>query len=322
MVMPELGEPSALVAVERPDPEPGAGEIAVAVEAIGCNFADILLCRGRYQLKLEPPFTPGSEVVGRVIAAGPGVQGFAPGQRVRAELDSGGYATHALAEASRVQALPPELPAAVALALGVAYRTAYLGLVDRAALRRGETLLVQAAAGGVGLAALQLGRALGARVIAGAGSPAKLELCREQGAHELVNTREDGWRDQVLQLTQGRGADVIFESVGGSLFDESLRCSAWGARLLVIGFSSGEIPSVRMNRVLLRHVSLIGLNLGGYREHDPDALARADAELARLQREGALRPLIHATLPLAEAARALAELADRQTVGKIILVPG
>jgi NADPH2:quinone reductase len=321
MVMTALGEPSGLTQVELPDPQPGPGQISIEVEAIGCGFADILLCRGVYQLKLAPPFTPGAEVAGRVIATGAGAERWSAGQRVSAQLESGGYATHVVADALRVQALPPDLPAAHAVALGVAYQTAYLGLVDRAAITPGESLLVQAGAGGVGLAALQIGRALGARVIAGVGSDEKLELCRQQGAHHVVNTRADGWHTEVLRCTAGRGADVVFESVGGSVFEQSLKCTAWGGRVLVIGFSSGDIPTVKLNRVLLKHISLIGLHLGTYHERAPQAIERASAELVRLYQQGAVRPLIHATLPLHEAARALEELGSRQTVGKLVLRP-
>jgi NADPH2:quinone reductase len=256
-----------------------------------------------------------------VVAIGAGVQDWSIGQRVSAQLDSGGYATHALAEASRVYPLPDAMPAEHAVALGVAYQTAYLGLVDRAALAPGEWLLVHAAAGGTGLAALQLGRALGARVIAGAGSAEKLELCRAEGASEVVNTRGDLWPTEVLHATGRRGADVIFESVGGAVFEGSLKCIAWGGRLLAIGFSSGEIPILRMNRVLLKHISLIGLHLGTYNEHAPHALSRAHQELVRLYLQGALRPRIHAALPLDQAARALDQLGGRETVGKVVLQP-
>jgi NADPH2:quinone reductase len=320
MVMRALGEPDGLELAELPDPLPGPGQISVDVEAIGCNFADVLLCRGSYQLRPALPFSPGSEVAGRVRALGPDVRGLSIGQRVAAQLGYGGYASIALADARRVQPLPEAMASADAAALGIAYQTAYLALADRARIQPGETLLVQAAAGGVGLAAVQIGSALGARVIAGAGSADKLALCKQHGAHELVNTREDGWDERVRALTSGRGADVIYESVGGDVLERSLKCIAWGGRLLVIGFSSGEIPAVRLNRVMLKHISLVGVNLGGYHERQPELLAESTARLFALYAQG-LRPLIHARYPLAQAARALAALASRQTTGKLILEP-
>jgi NADPH:quinone reductase len=321
MLMRSLGEPSLLERVELPDPTPAPGEVTIAVQAIGCNFADILLCRGTYQVKPELPFVPGSEIAGRVLALGTGVTTLSPGQPVVARVGHGGYATHVVVDARRVHALPQAMSFADACALGVAYQTAYLALVDRARIMAGETLLVHAAAGGVGLAAVQLGRALGARVIAGAGSDEKLELCVRHGAHQGVNTRTDGWEKRVLELTGGRGAEVIYESVGGEVFERSLKCIAWGGRLLVIGFSSGEIPSLKLNRVLLKHIAVIGLNLGGYEQHARQASRDAGRRLFELYEQGGVRPVIHATYPLAEAAHALAELGARKTVGKVILAP-
>jgi NADPH2:quinone reductase len=321
MLMRSLGEPSQLELVELPDPTPASGQVSIAVEAIGCNFADILICRGAYQFKPELPFSPGSEVAGRVLAVGAGVTALAAGQPVVARVGHGGYATHVVVEARRVHALPEAMSFADACALGVAYQTAYLALVDRARIAAGETLLVHAAAGGVGLAAVQIGRALGARVIAGAGSDEKLALCLRHGAHEVVNTRASGWDERVRELTGGRGAEVIYESVGGEVFERSLKCIAWAGRLLVIGFSSGEIPSLKLNRVLLKHIAVIGLNLGGYEQHAPDASREASRRLFALYEQGSVRPVIHAAYPLADAARALAELGERKTVGKVILAP-
>jgi NADPH2:quinone reductase len=321
MLMRSLGEPSQLELVERPDPVPAAGQVTIGIEAIGCNFADILVCRGTYQVKPELPFSPGSEIAGRVLAIGAGVNGLSPGQPVVARVGHGGYATHAVVDARRVQVIPPAMSFPDACALGVAYQTAYLALVDRARIAAKETLLVHAAAGGVGLAAVQIGTALGAHVIAGAGSDEKLELCKRHGAHAVVNTRVLDWDERVRELTDGRGAVVIYESVGGEVFERSLKCIAWGGRLLVIGFSSGEIPLLKLNRVLLKHISVIGLNLGGYEQHAAETLHESGRRLFELYAQGSVRPVIHATYPLAEAAHALAELGARKTVGKVILVP-
>jgi NADPH2:quinone reductase len=320
MVMRALGDPSRLEAATLPDPEPGTNEIAIAVEVIGCNWADVLICQGKYQVKPELPFSPGSEVAGHVAALGPGVTGFKVGQRVAAQLSYGGYASYVCADVRRVQLVPDGVPLDDACGLGIAYQTAYLALADRARLSAGETLLVHAAAGGVGLATLQVGLALDANVIAGA-SGEKLELCLQHGAHAAVDTRASDWPAQVRALTDQHGADVIAESVGGDVFEGSLKCIAWAGRLVVVGFSSGTIPSAAMNRVMLKHISLIGLNLGGYHENDPKLLRSATEALYDLYQLGRLRPVISASYPLSRAPEALKELAERRSVGKLLLIP-
>jgi NADPH:quinone reductase len=320
MVMRSLGEPDQLELAELPERAPGPGEVGIDVDAIGCNFADVLICRGKYQVKPELPFAPGSEVVGRVRAADP-ASGLQAGQAVTAQLTYGAYASYVVADVRRVQRVPAGVPPQDAVALGVAYQTAYLALVDRARLANGEWVLVHAAAGGVGLATVQIAHALGARVIATASGADKLALCREHGADAALDTNDESWPQQVLELTSGRGADVISESIGGDVFERSLKCIAWAGRLLVIGFSSGEIPALRMNRVMLKHIDVLGLNLHGYHERDPAALARAVDGIFELYAQRKLAPLIHARYPLAQASAALAELASRRSVGKLILDP-
>jgi NADPH:quinone reductase len=320
MIMRELGDPSQLQLAMLPDPQPGPGELTIDVAAIGCNFADTLICQGKYQVKPALPFAPGSEAAGTVSALGAGVTSFSVGQRVAAQLAYGGYASMAVADVRRVQALPEALSFADACALGVAYQTAYLSLVDRAHLQAGETLLVQAAAGGVGLATIQVGKRLGARVIAGA-SADKLALCREHGADDAIDTRAPDWQAQVLALTAGRGADVICESVGGDVLEASLKCIAWGGRLVVVGFSSGDIPAVKLNRVMLKHISLIGIHIHGYHEHAPQRMAAAIETLFAWHAAGHLRAPVTARYPLTDAPTALAELASRRSVGKLILEP-
>ena len=320
MLMRELGEPNRLEAVTLDDPQPGPGEVAIDVRAIGCNFADVLICQGKYQIRPVLPFSPGSEVAGHVRALGQGVTGLALGQAVAAQLGFGAYASVVCADARRVQGVPEGVPLEDACALGIAYQTAYLSLVDRARLQPGESVLVQAAAGGVGLASLQVGHALGARMIAGA-SGDKLALCREHGADAAVDTRAPDWPDRVRELTAGQGADVICESVGGDVFEGSLKCIAWGGRLVVVGFSSREIPAPKLNRVMLKHISLLGLNLGSYHERNPSLLRGATAALFALYQQGKLRPLISGRYPLSAAADALAELAARRSVGKLLLMP-
>jgi NADPH2:quinone reductase len=256
-----------------------------------------------------------------INALGPDVTDLRIGQPVAAQLGYGGYATRVVADARRVQPVPDDMPPADACALGIAYQTSYLALVDRAHLKAGETLLIHAAAGGVGLAAIQIGKALGARVIAGASGNEKLELCKAHGADDVVDTRAEGWMEKVRELTSNRGADVIYESVGGTVFEGSLKCIAWAGRLLVIGFSSGDIPALKLNRVMLKHISVIGVNVGAYHENDPKGLRDATVRLFELYAEGKIKPVIHARYPLRDAAIALRELGDRRTVGKLILEP-
>jgi NADPH2:quinone reductase len=240
---------------------------------------------------------------------------------VTAQLTSGAYASYIVANARRVQLVPAGIPPEDAVALGVAYQTAYLSLVDRARVQPGESVLIHAAAGGVGLATVQLGRALGARVIATASGPDKLALCLEHGAEAALDTNDESWQARVLELTGGRGADVICESIGGEVFERSLKCIAWAGRLIVVGFSSGDIPALKLNRVMLKHIAVLGLNLHSYHEHDPAALQKAVSAILDLYAKGELRPLIHARYPLEQAASALAELASRRSVGKLILKP-
>jgi NADPH2:quinone reductase len=320
MIVRALDGPAALERVDLPDPEPGAGDVLVDVRACGCNFGDLLITEGKYQLKPEPPFSPGSEVCGVVRGVGAGVSGIAPGQRVFAVLRWGGYASAVVAPAPLVVEIPAAMTFVQGAAFGVAYQTAHLALVDRARLQPGETLVVHGAAGGVGLAAVEVGAALGARVIATARGAEKLDLARQHGA-DVACDSDDDWPEAVRTATGGAGADVIYDPIGGDTFDRSTRVLAFGGRLLVIGFASGTIPSMKMNRVLLKNIAVVGLNWGAYRDEHPELLAAATRELFALHAAGRIRPLVSSTLPLVEAARALAELAARRTTGKVILLP-
>ena len=319
--MRELGGPQALERDERPDPSPSRGELAIEVEAIGCNFFDTLITRGKYQVKPELPFAPGAEVAGTVRGVGEGVDGFAAGDRVSALLSYGGFASTVVAPVERVFPIPEGMGVEQAAALGVVYQTSYVALVPRASLRAGETLLVHAAAGGVGLAAVQIGVALGARVIGTAGTAEKLELVRANGANEVINYREEDFVERVRELTDGHGADVIYDPVGGDTFERSMKCIAFDGRLLVIGFAGGQIPTVAMNRVLLKNISLVGLHWGLYFDKDPSTIRDAQQALFELHQRGKIEPLVSATYPLSEAAAALEALGSRQTTGKIVLVP-
>lgn len=321
MLVEKWGEPHDLVWRELPDPQPGPGEVAIEVKAIGCNFFDILMVQGKYQVRPPLPFAPGGEVAGVVRAVGPGVSRVRVGDRVFALLGWGGYASVAVAPESAVVVMPPATSFAEGAGFGIVYQTSYIGLVYRAQLQAGETLLVHAAAGGVGLAAVEIGRALGARVLGTAGSAEKCSVACRHGAELCFEYSTPDWVERVREATAGRGADVIYDPVGGDVFDLSLKCLAWCGRLLVVGFASGRIPTVQVNRILLKNISLVGIHWGAYRQHDPGKITEAMAALFNLYEHGKLRPEIYAVYPLREAAKALEQIASRKTVGKVILVP-
>ena len=321
MVATQWGEPSDLQLMELPDPEPGPRQVAIDVRASACNFFDILMVQGKYQVRPPLPFAPGGEVAGVVRAVGPGVERVAPGDRVFAMLSWAGYASVALATADSVFRMPASMSFEHGAAFGIVYQTSYFGLVYRAQLQPGETLLVHAAAGGVGLAAVQIGRALGARVLATASSAAKLDIARAHGADEAFDYTAPDWVERVMAATGGRGADVIYDPVGGDVFDLSTKCIAFGGRLLVIGFASGRIPSIQVNRILLKNIAVVGLHWGAYRQHDPGRIPQAMDALFELYSEGKLQPVVSSTWPLAEAAAALEEIASRRSVGKVLLLP-
>ena len=321
MVATQWGEPSDLQLMELPDPEPGPRQVAIDVRASACNFFDILMVQGKYQVRPPLPFAPGGEVAGVVRAVGPGVEQVAPGDRVFAMLGWGGYASVALATVDSFFRMPASMSFEHGAAFGIVYQTSYFGLVYRAQLQPGETLLVHAAAGGVGLAAVQIGRALGARVLATAGSSAKLEIARAHGADEAYDYSTPDWVERVKAATGGRGADVVYDPVGGDIFDLSTKCIAFGGRLLVIGFASGRIPSIEVNRILLKNIAVVGLHWGAYRQHDPRRIPQAMDALFDLYSQGKLQPVVSSTWPLAEAAAALDEIASRRSVGKVLLLP-
>jgi len=314
-------EPSELAVRELPDPETGAGTLGVEVRAAGCNFFDILMARGQYQVKPPFPFVPGAELAGIVRTVGADVQGFTPGDRVLAAVPLGAFAERAAVPARAAMRMPEGMSFEEGAAFPIVYPTSYAGLVFRARLKRGENLLVHAAAGGVGIAAVQIGKALGARVIATAGGPEKLAIARQAGADVVIDYASGDWVDAVKQATGGRGADVIYDSVGGDVTDGSLKCIAWNGRLLVIGFASGRIPEVKLNRVLLKNISLVGLHWGAHALHQPERIAETMAALLALHREGKVAPVIYRTYPLAELPAALEALGSRQSYGKVVVAP-
>jgi NADPH:quinone reductase len=315
------GEPEAMEWAEVEAPEPAAGQVRIRIRAAGLNFFDLLQVQGRYQVKPPFPFTPGAEIAGEINALGAGVSDWSVGDRVLALPMAAGFAEMGVANAARIFRVPEGMEWAQAAALPVVYHTSYFALKDRGALRAAEWLLVHAGASGVGMAAVQLGRAFGARVIATAGSREKLEFALRQGAEHALNYSEDDWVECVKQITGGRGADVIYDPVGGDIFDLSSRCIAPGGRLLVVGFASGRIPSIAANRILFKAMSVSGVYWGGHLESDPVGTAEAQRALERLWIDGKIRPEISRTYPLSEAPRALRDLADRRVLGKAVLLP-
>jgi NADPH2:quinone reductase len=300
-------------------PEPQAGEVRIRNHAAALNFFDILMVQGKYQVRPPFPFTPGSEVAGVIDAVGAGVTTFNLGDRVQAMASSGGYAEYSLAPAAKTFRIPDKLGFAEAAAMPVIYQTSYLALNQRGQLQAGETLLVLAAAGGVGMSAMQIGKAMGARVIAAVGSDDKFEFCLANGADAAVNYNATDWTDKVKSLTNKRGADVIYDPVGADYFDQALKCIAVGGRLLVIGFAAGRIPSVAANRILFKNISIVGAYWGGYLEQHPGFLAEAQRDLLAMYEAGQINPVVTQRYALTEAPAAMRALAERRVTGKAVL---
>jgi len=314
-------EASELTVRDAPEPVVGAGQLGVDVRSAGCNFFDILIVQGKYQVKPPFPFIPGGEIAGVVREVGPGVTNFAVGDRVLAAAPMGGYAERIAIPASFAHRMPDAMSFDEGAGFPIVYPTSYAGLVYRAALQPGETLLVHAAAGGVGLAAVQIGRALGARVLATAGGADKCAIAREAGAEAAIDYNAEDFVERVKELTGGRGADVIYDPVGGDVFDKSLKCIGWNGRLLVIGFAGGTIPSVAANRILLKNIAVTGLHWGAYAKNEPQRVPETFAALFRLYEEKKIHPVVYRGYPLEEAAAALAALGSRKTHGKVVLNP-
>jgi NADPH2:quinone reductase len=294
--------------------------VRVRVHACGVNFADTLMIAGKYQVKPEFPFTPGLEAAGIVVETGAEVRHLAPGRRVLAVLRfGGGYAEEIVVNADAVVPIPERMDFVTAAAFPVAYGTAHFALTHRGHLQPGETLLVLGAAGGVGLAAVEVGKELGARVIAAAGGAEKLAVARHHGADELIDYQQESIRDRVRELTEGRGADVVFDPVGGDAFDQALRAVNWEARMLVIGFAAGRIQAVPANLILVKNISVIGVVWGAQAERDPVLVSRNLALLLEWWEKGRLHPVVARTFPLAEAGAAMHALLSRRHAGKIVL---
>lgn len=316
----ELGAP--LVVAEVPSPPLRRAQVRIAVHACGVNFADLLMVKGQYQEKPPLPFTPGMEAAGEIIEVADEVGGLKVGDRVILLPGLGGCAAEAVVAEEHAVPIPDGMDFVTAAGFAVAYGTAEVALAYRARLEAGEVLLVHAAAGGVGLAAVEVGKAMGATVIGAAGGAAKCELARSHGADHTIDYREADLRARVKEITEGRGADVIFDPVGGDVFDASLRCVNWEGRILVIGFASGRIPQIPANRLLLKNVSAIGLYWGAYRRRVPALIRSSFESLFEMYRAGKLHPHASATFDLAEANEAYELLESRKSTGKLVLTTG
>jgi NADPH:quinone reductase len=306
---------------DAPAPRPARGEVLIDVRATAVNYADSLLVAGRYQTKPPLPFSPGLETAGVVAACGEGVSRFSPGDRVMAVLAYGGLAEQAVAPEAETFAIPAGMSFEEAGAFPIAYISSHVAIRWQGRLEPGETLLVLGAAGGVGLTAVEIGKAMGARVIAGASTAEKLAVARGRGADALVNYTTENLTERVMALTDGKGADVCFDPIGGDLFDAALSALGWGGRILLVGFVGG-VQQIPANRLLVKHRAALGSSLRYFRWHAADKLRRSVDELLRWYAEGRLRPLVSHRLPLERTIEAIRLLTDRKAHGKIVIAPG
>ena len=313
-------EPDGMEWAEVPLPEPGAGQVRVRNRAAALNFFDILQIQGKYQVKPPFPFTPGAEISGTIDAVGEGVTSRQTGDRVLGFPGGSGFAEASILDAEKVFRIPNGMDWAQAAAMPIVYQTSYFALKDRAELKADEWLLVHAGASGVGMSAIQIGRAFGARVIATAGSAEKREFAKRQGAEFVLDYNDSGWVDSVKEITGGNGADVIYDPVGADIFDLSTKCIAAGGRLLVIGFAAGRIPTIAINRILLKNMSVVGVFWGGHVKAHPGYTAEAQAALEQLWKEGKIRPEVSSTWNLEELPQAMKALAERKVLGKAVLL--
>ncbi|NHZ63329.1 NADPH:quinone oxidoreductase family protein [Massilia genomosp. 1] len=315
------GLPDSLVVEQVAAPVAAAGQVLVEVRAAGVNFPDLLIIQGKYQFKPELPFTPGSELSGVVAALGEGVTNVKVGDRVIAFSAQGAFAQQIVVPAQAVMPMPPGMDFDTAAAITLTYGTSHHAVVDRAALKAGETMLVLGAAGGVGLAAIDIGKALGARVIAAASSDEKLAVCREHGADATINYATDDLREAIKAATDGKGPDVIYDPVGGVYAEPAFRSIGWRGRYLVVGFANGEIPKLALNLTLLKGASLMGVFWGEFAKREPKANLAAMRELMGWLAEGKIRPRISARYTLEQSAQALNDMAARKVTGKVVILP-
>jgi NADPH2:quinone reductase len=316
-----FGPPELLEYRDVPSPSPGAGEVVVSVKAASVNFPDVLIIENKYQFKPPLPFSPGSELAGVVKSVGDGVMNVRPGDRVMAFTIHGAFAEEVKLDADRVLPLAPDMDFETAATLLLTYGTMDHALRDRGQLKAGETVLVLGAAGGIGVASIEIAKAMGARVIACASSDDKLAICRTHGADAVINYAREDLRERIKALTTARGADVIVDPVGGPYTEPALRSIAWRGRLLVVGFAAGEIPKIALNLTLLKGCSIVGVFWGDFLRREPEAFRDSVRQLGVWHSEGKLKPHVSARFPLARAAEAIRMMADRQAVGKLLVIP-
>jgi NADPH2:quinone reductase len=310
----------ALVWKELPTPAPGSGEVLVEIKAASLNFPDLLIVQNKYQMKPALPFVPGSEFAGVVLAVGDAVRHLQVGQRVACLSGTGGFGTHVVAPAAGCVPLPDAFTMVDAAAFIMTYATSHHALIDRAALRSGETVLILGAAGGVGTAAIQIAKAVGARVIAATSTDEKCAMCKSLGADATINYSTQNLRDALKSLTAGKGPDVVYDPVGGDFAEPAFRSIAWRGRYLVVGFAAGPIPSLPLNLALLKGASIVGVFWGDYARREPASNAAMMAELARWYGEGKIKPVIDSTMPMAELKAAYAHMGTRGVKGKLVMV--
>jgi NADPH2:quinone reductase len=321
LICSQYGPPENLSVQDLPDPQLAPGEVLVRVRAAGVNFPDALIVQNLYQFKPTPPFSPGGEAAGEVLAVGAGVSRFKAGDKVIALTIWGGFAEQIVAKQEQLIPMPPGLSFEVAGSLLLTYGTCIHALRDRAGLQPGQTVLVLGAAGGIGIATIELAKALGARVIAAASSAEKLATCRAKGADEVINYREQNLREEIKRITAGKGVDVVLDPVGGDYAEQALRSMAWRGRYLVVGFTDGQIPRLPLNLVLLKGCAIVGVFWGDFIAREPQAAQTDLQDLVAMLGQGLIKPLISGRYSLQDAPKAILELSQRRAQGKLIVLP-
>lgn len=325
IVAKELGPPENLVIEDLPALSPGPGQVVVENHAAAVNFPDLLVMEGKYQVRPPLPFTPGKEGAGVVKSVGEGVTGLKPGDRVMVQVEWGSYAQEICAEESQCYPVPDSVGFDAAAAIGIAYQTAHFALVDRAHVKAGDRVLVTGASGSVGLAAMQLAKAWGCEVIAGLTTISKEDLARENGADHVIDLSvenpKEAIREQIRAITGG-GVDVVIEIVGGDVFDGAIRALEFGGSIVVVGFTSGTIPTLKVNYTLLKNIAVTGVNWAEYRDRDPGWVQRVQAEIFDLLAEGKLHVPVQASYPMEQIVEACAVLQNRQVRGKVVITTG
>ncbi|AGW90287.1 NADPH:quinone oxidoreductase family protein [Cupriavidus necator] len=323
IVIEEFTAPESVTVGDLPDPRLGKSDVLIGVRAAAVNYPDVLVVQGKYQILPQRPFAPGKDAAGVVLAVGADVTGFRPGDRVVAQLEYGGYAELVSVDAASCFRIPDAMSFEDAAAMGLVYQTAYFALMERGGFRQGETVLVTGAAGGVGSAAIQIVKGLGGIALAGVSGAEHVDTARQLGADAVIDLAapdlRESLRDQVRIATAGHGVDVLLDTLGGDVFDAALRAMAWCGRAVVIGFAAGRIPEVKVNYLLVKNIAVSGLQWSDYRERQPEKVLAVQQEIFRLYEQGALKPKIAGTLPLAHAGQALAKLASGQVSGKYVL---